>query len=365
MQKFKISGLLFVLLVTQLSAQTTDTAVYEVAERLPLPLLARCQPELHPEWPEDSIRRCAEAQLLAIVTKNMRYPEEARQANIEGTVVITFIVEPAGRISDARIMKDIGGGCGVEAVRVIQALDEAGLRWLPAQREGKPVRMRQALPLRFRLQESLPYYVSEQGDSIYVEVDTFPRFKSGGDEALANFVFSELRYPEAYRDSCRTGVIEMALIVRPNGSVEIENQLDFNNLGMDFQWESVRMANRTAGQWTPATYKGKPVATTVPLRTLFKSDQPRCKKANDVFDQAMLLANEGGQLTANNEPEKALEKWNQALTLQPDNTELLYYRGSTLLNLDRREEACQDFGRVKALLGTTWFEQLRRLVCGW
>jgi len=365
MREHLLAALFFALLLTHTSAQTSDTTIYEVAERLPLPLLASCRPELHPDWTEDSIRRCADAQLLAIVSKNIRYPEEARQANIEGTVVASFIVEPSGRLTQVRILKDIGGGCGAEAVRVLEALDEAGLRWVPAVREGKPVRMRQALPLRFRLQEALPYYIGDQGDTIYVEVETFPRFQEKGDDALDAFVLQALQYPSEYRDSCKTGVIEMSLIIRPNGSVEIENQLDFSNLGMDFQWEAVRLANRTTGQWTPATYREKPVATTVPLRALFKSDKPGCKKTNEAFDKAMLLAGEGGQLTAAEQPEKALEKWNQALALQPNNTELLYYRGSTLLSLDRREEACADFGRVREILGTTWFEQLRRLVCGW
>lgn len=347
-----------------IQAQTADTTIYEVAETLPLPLLASCQPERHPGWTEDSIRRCAENQLLTIVANNIRYPEDARQNNIEGTVVTSFVVEPSGRVSNISILKDIGGGCGAEATRVIQALDEAGLRWRPAQRDGKPVRMRQTLPLRFKLQEALPYFVHADGDSIYVTVDSFPDFK-GGEEGLVRYVLNELKYPTAYRDSCKTGIIEMALIVRADGSVDIENQLDFNNLGMDFQFEALRLVNRSAGMWKPAVYQGKPVSTTVPLRAMFKSDSETCETANERFDKAILLANEASRLSEQNEPEKALAKWNEALALQPDNTELLYYRGNTLLALDRREEACADFNRAKTLLGVVWFESIRRLVCGW
>lgn len=69
-------------------AQTpADTTIYEVAEKLPIPMLAACQPAQHPGWTEDSIRRCAETQLLSILSRNMRYPEEARQKNIEGTAI--------------------------------------------------------------------------------------------------------------------------------------------------------------------------------------------------------------------------------------------------------------------------------------
>ena len=362
-KKFPLGLLLCFFLATGL-AQTTDTTIYEIAERLPLPLLTSCQPERHPGWTEDSIRRCADVQLLGIVAKNIRYPEEARQNNIEGTVVTSFVVEPSGRISGVKILKDIGGGCGAEAARVIQALDEAGLRWIPAMINEKPVRMRQALPLRFKLQEALPYYIDEKGDSIYVQVDSLPSFQ-GGDEALLQFLLKQLAYPSAYRDSCKVGIIETDVIIRSNGTIEISNQVDFSALGMDFQWEAIRLINRTAGKWTAAQYQGQFVSTTVPLRTLFKSDQAKCKTANSQFDKAMLLANEAAEMVDQTSLEKALEKWNEAIKLSPNNTELLYFRGSALLSLDRRDEACADFNLVKNLLRTTWFEPLRRLVCGW
>lgn len=348
-----------------LAAQTpTDTTIYEVAEKLPIPMLSSCQPAQHPGWTEDSIRHCAETQLLSILARNMRYPEEARQKNVEGTVVASFIVEPTGRMSNIHILKDIGSGCGDEALRVLQSLDTAGLRWLPALVQGKPVRMKQALPLRFKLQEALPYYIAASGDTIYTQVESQPGFQ-GGIDSLLSFVLNRLEYPARYRDSCKTGIIEMALLIRPNGRAEIDNQIDFNNLGMDFQWEALRMVNKTAGLWTPATYDNKPVTTTLPLRALFKSDQPACAAANDKFDQAMILADNGAELAGQNEPEKAIEQWNKALELVPNNTELLYYRGSALLSLNRKEDACKDFNQVKALLGITWFESLRRLVCGW
>ncbi|TNE69647.1 MAG: TonB family protein [Bacteroidetes bacterium] len=361
----KTTGILAALLCAlNLSAQTpaeTDTTIYEVTETLPLPLLKSCQPDLHPGWTEDSIRRCAELQLLSIVAKNIRYPNEARQNNIEGIVATSFVVEPSGRISNIRILKDIGGGCGEEAARVVRALDEAGLRWLPGTREGKPVRTRQTLPLRFRLQEALPYYLASTGDTVYTQVDSLPDFM-GGAEGLTRFVLNELDYPKDYYDSCWVGIIEMNLIIRPNGTVVIESQQDYSALGLDFQFEAVRLANKSAGKWKPAQYQGRSVATSVPVRTLFKSDSPGCQTANDNFDQAMLLANEAAQLE---DQEQALVKWNQALALHPDNCEFLYYRASAYLDLDKRDEACTDFNRIKELMGTTWFESLRRLVCGW
>lgn len=365
MKKISISGLLSLWATIILFGQTNpDTAIYEVAEQLPYPLLASCQPEQHPGWTLDSIRGCAEPQLLALLAKNIRYPEEARQQNIEGTVVTSFVVEKNGQMSGISILKDIGGGCGDEAARVLGALGELGLRWKPAMRGGKSVRMRQALPVRFKLQEALPYYLAENGDTIYVNTDTPVDFPGGADSLIA-FVLNRLEYPVQYIDSCKTGVIEMAVLIRPNGNVEISNQLDFNNLGSDFLWKAIQLVNNTAGYWTAATYHGKPVTTTVPLRVLFKSSSPGCAQTNARFDQAMILADEGANLANQNETDKAIEKWTQALALQPDNTELMYYRGSAYLGLNKREEACQDFNQIKRVLGLTWFEPLRRLACGW
>lgn len=347
-----------------LGQSSQDTSIYSIADEMPYPLLKKCAPELHPGWTSDSIRRCAESQLFSLLAANIRYPEEARNQNLQGTVVISCVVEPSnGRLSHLSILKDIGGGCGAEAMRVLQALDEAGLRWRPGIFAGKPVRIRHALPIRFRLEAALPYYLSNEGDTIYTELDKAADFK-GGVDSLLTYLVNRLQYPTAWKDSCKTGVIEMAAMVQVDGTLKIFNQLDFSNLGMDFQFEAMRLARRSAGQWIPAQYQDKAVNSTLPLRVVFKSDAPGCATANANFDRAMILADEGATLLEAKKAEEAIQKWNEALALQPDNCELLYYRGTAQMNQNRREEACKDYNRVKQLLGITWFEEIRRLVCG-
>lgn len=345
-------------------APVTDTTVYDVAGVPPYPLLKSCQLNEHPGWTVDSVRRCAESQLLVLLARNIRYPEAARQNNTEGTVAVSFVVEPNGHTSQYKLLKDIGDGCGEESLRVLKALEEAGLRWEAGLVQGKPARIRQTLPIRFRLREALPYYLSEEGDTIYTSIEVAPAF-AGGMDSLASFVINALEYPPEYADSCKTGIVEMALLIRQDGSVEVNNQLDFNNLGMEFQFKALRLALRTEGAWQPAQYQGQYVTSTLPLRVVFKSDQARCAAVNDAFDRTMLLADAGAALLEADKAEEAIKKWSEALMLQPNNTELLYYRGTALLNLNRREEACLDYNRIKSLLGITWFEPVRRLICGW
>ena len=368
MKKLLLAALLPILTATTIFSQTpaaADTTVYDFAEAAPYPLLNACDMDRHTGWTLDSVRRCADRTLLNLMARNIQYPEAARQKNLEGTVVASFVVEPNGRMSQLKLLKDIGEGCGQEALRVLAALDEAGLRWSPGRDKAQqPVRVRQSLPLRFRLQEALPYYISERGDSIYTLMEVGPTF-AGGWDSLANFVVNRLDYPEDWADSCKTGNLELTLLLRPNGTPQVLSQLDFNNLGLDFQFEATRMAKKTNGMWTPAQYGGKAVATTVPLRVFFKSDRPGCAAANERFDRTQVLSDEAATLLEQEKPDAAIAKWTEALAIQPNNTELLYYRGTALLNLNRRDEACKDYNRVKELLTITWFEGVRKVVCGW
>lgn len=342
----------------------TDTLIYETPDSTAYPLLTPCRAERHIDWNTDSVRSCGEHTLMRLMAQNIRYPEAAREANIQGTVVARLLIEKNGTMGGVEIIKDIGGGCAQEALRVLYALDSLGLRWEPAMHAGQKVRSYKVLPFRFRLAEALPYYISPQGDTIYTTLDESASFR-GGVDSMYRFVVNRLQYPSAWRDSCKNGVVELSLLVFPSGKVQIDNQLDFNNLGMDFQFNAIQLANRTAGYWQPATYQGRPVTSFTTMRMLFQSAAPGCKTANERFNQAMLLADEAAILNETGKATESIAKFDEALKLDPNNTELLYYRGTLLLNNNQKDAACADYNRIHQVLGITWFEGLRRVVCGW
>ncbi|MBK6929432.1 MAG: energy transducer TonB [Saprospirales bacterium] len=89
-----------------------------------------------------------EPALLQYLSMRIRYPEAARTNNIEGTVLLVFIVEPDGAVTNATVIRDIGGGCGDEALRVVTSMPN----WSPGIANGRPVRVRFTLPIRFRLE---------------------------------------------------------------------------------------------------------------------------------------------------------------------------------------------------------------------
>jgi TonB family protein len=84
------------------------------------------------------------------LAESLKYPEEAKEGGIEGTVVMAFIVNSDGTISNIETLRGIGGGCDQEAMRVIQNAP----KWTPGQLGGKAVRVRMRLPLRFILPKS-------------------------------------------------------------------------------------------------------------------------------------------------------------------------------------------------------------------
>lgn len=89
-----------------------------------------------------------EGELQKFLMENINYPAIARENNIQGTAALSFVVGKDGSITNVQILKDPGGGCGKEAVRVVQSMP----KWTPGEANGNPVKVKFTLPVRFRLQ---------------------------------------------------------------------------------------------------------------------------------------------------------------------------------------------------------------------
>ncbi len=78
---------------------------------------------------------------------NLHYPPEARKKDIEGKVMVKFVVNEDGTLSDYTVMRGIGGGCDEEAVRLVKGMP----RWKPGRQNGRAVATYFALPVIFSL----------------------------------------------------------------------------------------------------------------------------------------------------------------------------------------------------------------------
>jgi periplasmic protein TonB len=84
--------------------------------------------------------------MMSYISKNLKYPDIALENTIEGTVVVEFVVEKDGSISNVVVLKDIGGGCGAEAARVFKNMP----KWNPAKQRDMAVRQRIKAPVKFK-----------------------------------------------------------------------------------------------------------------------------------------------------------------------------------------------------------------------
>ena len=85
--------------------------------------------------------------LYKYLAQNIKYPQLARDNGITGKVYVTFVVERDGSIANPKVLRDIGGGCGAEAIRVVKAMP----KWTPGKQRGKAVRVQFNLPVNFNL----------------------------------------------------------------------------------------------------------------------------------------------------------------------------------------------------------------------
>jgi len=85
--------------------------------------------------------------LYEFLRANLQYPEIARNNGIQGTVLIEFVVERDGRVSNVKAVAPLYPDCDAEAIRVVQKLP----KWKPGEQMGKAVRVYYNLPIRFAL----------------------------------------------------------------------------------------------------------------------------------------------------------------------------------------------------------------------
>ena len=83
----------------------------------------------------------------AFVSKNIIYPLKAKENNIEGRVIVRFIIEKDGNISNIEILRKLGFGCDEEVIRLIKSMP----KWFPGKQNGKPVRVHFTMPISFIL----------------------------------------------------------------------------------------------------------------------------------------------------------------------------------------------------------------------
>ena len=129
--------LLLALNLNSAIAQKTDTGLTATNEE---PEVFTIVEEM-PEFPG------GQDELLMFLTKNIRYPAEALEKNIQGTVYVSFVVRADGKVSDVKVMRGVNPVLDEEALLVFDRMP----LWKPGFQKGNPVAVKYILPVKFSL----------------------------------------------------------------------------------------------------------------------------------------------------------------------------------------------------------------------
>ena len=83
-----------------------------------------------PEFPGGS------SKMMEYIQDNRQYPAEAKELNVHGRVIVKFVIERDGSISNVKVLRGLGSGCDEEAIRLITSMP----KWKPGKQRGKEVR---------------------------------------------------------------------------------------------------------------------------------------------------------------------------------------------------------------------------------
>ena len=82
----------------------------------------------------------------ASIVSEVKYPEIARKAGVEGRVTVEFVVNEQGNVQDVVVTRGIGAGCDEEAIRAISKI-----KFTPGKQRGKAVKVHMRMPINFKL----------------------------------------------------------------------------------------------------------------------------------------------------------------------------------------------------------------------
>jgi len=269
--------------------------------------------------------KCAQQKMLEYIYTNLKYPATARDAGVEGMVVIQFIVDRTGLIQNAKILRDIGEGCGAEALNVVNSMNDAAGLWTPGKQQGKNVDVFWTLPVRYKLsgesekemnksEASLPPPppAPEDGD-IFKVVDQMPRFpgcenidgtskeiENCAKEKMLEYIYKNLKYPAEAREAGIEGMCVVQFIVGKDGSILTPRVL--RNIGAgtgEAALKVIEKMNDLPEKWTPGMQSGKQVKVmyTLPVRFKLEKNDSNVSKVLDTKEKIGKYFVDGKEVT--------------------------------------------------------------------
>lgn len=100
--------------------------------------------ETMPEYPG------GQEAMYAYLNKNIKYPKADFNKNVSGKVIVQFVIDTSGYVTDSKVVKSVSPTIDAEALRVINGMPQ----WRPGYHKGKAVKVMMTLPISFKLDEN-------------------------------------------------------------------------------------------------------------------------------------------------------------------------------------------------------------------
>ena len=155
---------------------------------------------------KEDIRACANNKLVTFLGEHIRYPDLAKQHGVNGVVLLQFTVTNEGKIDNAIISRNVGHGCGEEALRVVQLMNEQVGNWIPGRQKGKAVNVQYHLPVKFK--------IDSEGDKIPPPPPPPPP-----PTGMLEFIYKNIQYPSEAKDQNIEGKVLLQYKINGDGSL--------------------------------------------------------------------------------------------------------------------------------------------------
>jgi TonB family protein len=187
--------------------------------------------------------------LMKFKGKNVKYTSKVKKLGIEGVVIVRFIIEKDGSVSNTKIMLGVSPSLDAEAIRVTKLMRA----WQPGKEDGKPVRFSSMISYEFLLTPRTPP-VYEEGTP-YVVVEEMPMFP-GGDSVLLAYISQNTKYPQVAKANGIQGRVIVRFCVTDVGGIDRVSVL--RGVDPDLDAEAVRVVT-SLPKFKPGKQDGKPV----------------------------------------------------------------------------------------------------------
>lgn len=222
-----------------------------------------------------------ESKFREFIYENFEYPTRCYEKGINGRVVLRFVVDETGAISNVKAIEETST-CPeftAEAIRVM----EKSPRWIPGQNNGKFVKSYREIPITVSLSdidlESIPN-VSDSMVKASIKQDNpnTPQNASdaifpGGNAQFGRYIMDRIVFPIRCKLAKINGKVMARFIVNVDGSISNVEIIEHNYMCPEFSKEAIRVIMQSP-RWTPAMIDGKPVKCyqTIPIKFVVEEE---------------------------------------------------------------------------------------------